>query len=89
MFRLFSEALWLFKGIRVYSLGGESGTGKSFRAKLVAQKYGIEMIIDDGLLIRGDAIVAGKSAKKEQLYMTDVYALDLYRKITGLSLPIV
>jgi len=80
MFRLFSEALWLFKGIRVYALVGESGTGKSFRAKLVAQKYGIEMIIDDGLLIRGDAIVAGKSAKKEQLYMAAVKTALFHEK---------
>jgi len=72
MLRLFSEALWLVKGIRVYALVGGSGTGKSFRAKLVAQKYGIQLIIDDGLLIRGDTIIAGKSAKKEQLYMAAV-----------------
>ena len=72
MFRFVREALWSLKGVRVYALVGESGSGKSFRAKLVAQKYGIEMIIDDGLLIRGDSIVAGKSAKKEQVYMSAV-----------------
>jgi len=55
--------------VRIYALVGSTGTGKSFRAKLVAQKYGIEMIIDDGLLIRGDQLVAGKSAKKEALYL--------------------
>ncbi|HOX92730.1 MAG TPA: hypothetical protein PLC54_07390, partial [Spirochaetales bacterium] len=49
-----------------------SGTGKSFRAKLVAQKYGVDLLIDDGLLIRGDAIVAGKSAKHEKLYLAAV-----------------
>lgn len=72
MFRVFSGIYWLFKGVRVFALVGESGTGKSFRAKLVAQKYGIEMIIDDGLLIRGDAIIAGKSAKKETVFMRAV-----------------
>ena len=80
MLRLFSEALWLARGIRVYALVGESGTGKSFRAKLVAQKYGIEMIIDDGLLIRGDSIIAGKSAKKEQLYMSAVKTALFHEK---------
>jgi hypothetical protein len=30
------------------------------------------MIIDDGLLIRGDTLLAGRSAKKEQLYMAAV-----------------
>jgi hypothetical protein len=72
MFSPLSGFLWLIKGIRVYALVGESGTGKSFRAKLVAQKYGIDMIIDDGLLIRGDTLIAGRSAKKEQLYMAAV-----------------
>jgi uncharacterized alkaline shock family protein YloU len=72
MFSPISGVLWLVRGIRVYALVGESGTGKSFRAKLVAQKYGIDMIIDDGLLIRGDTLLAGRSAKKEQLYMAAV-----------------
>jgi hypothetical protein len=72
MFSPLSGLLWLIKGVRVYALVGESGTGKSFRAKLVAQKYGIDMIIDDGLLIRGDTLLAGRSAKKEQLYMAAV-----------------
>ncbi|MBP3366887.1 MAG: hypothetical protein J6K96_07850 [Treponema sp.] len=55
--------------ICVFALVGESGTGKSFRAKLLAQKYGIEAIIDDGLLIKDDKIVAGKTAKHEKTYM--------------------
>ncbi|MEI6387049.1 MAG: ATP-binding protein [Spirochaetota bacterium] len=80
MFRFIREAMWALKGVRVYALVGESGTGKSFRAKLVAQKYGIEMIIDDGLLIGGDAIIAGKSAKKEQVYMTAVKTALFHEK---------
>lgn len=57
------------KGITVYAFFGPSGTGKSFRAKLVAQQYGIKVIIDDGLLIQDDDILAGKSAKLEKNYM--------------------
>ena len=72
MFKIVHDLYWLFKGVRVFALVGESGTGKSFRAKLVAQKYNIDLIIDDGLLIQGDAIVAGKSAKREKLYMAAV-----------------
>ena len=53
----------------VYALVGESGTGKSFRAKLLAQKYNLQAIIDDGLLIQDDKILAGKSAKREKTYM--------------------
>ena len=62
----------LVGGTKVYALVGKSGTGKSFRAKLVAENYNIEYIIDDGLLIQGNSIVAGKSAKREQIYMSAV-----------------
>ena len=55
--------------VQVYALVGESGTGKSFRAKLLAQKYDIHALIDDGLLIQDDKILAGKSAKHEKTYM--------------------
>ena len=58
--------IWLFRGVKVFALVGKAGTGKSFRAQLVAQKYGIDMIIDDGLLIRDRKILAGQTAKKEK-----------------------
>ena len=53
----FTDLFNKFKTISVYALVGESGTGKSFKAKLLAQKYGIEAIIDDGLLIQDDKIL--------------------------------
>ncbi|MDR1398584.1 MAG: hypothetical protein LBJ41_01485 [Treponema sp.] len=62
----------LFPKVKVYVLVGESGTGKSFRAKLVAQKYGIDFIIDDGLLIKNDRILAGHSAKMEKSFLSAV-----------------
>lgn len=55
--------------ITVFALVGESGTGKSFRAKLLAEENNISAIIDDGLLIEDDKIVAGRSAKREKTYM--------------------
>jgi len=58
--------------VRVYALVGRSGTGKSFRSQALAAKYRIPLIIDDGLLIRGDKIVAGRSAKQEQNFLTAV-----------------
>ena len=72
MNRIFRYAFWKLKGTKVYALVGKSGTGKSFRSKLVAQKYGIDLIIDDGLLIRGDRILAGKSAKRESNVLSAV-----------------
>ena len=63
---------WFFLGVKVFALVGRSGTGKSFRAKLIAEKYDIDLIVDDGLLIREDSIIAGKSAKKEEAFLTAV-----------------
>jgi uncharacterized alkaline shock family protein YloU/adenylate kinase family enzyme len=80
MFKALTNLYWLVRGVRVFALVGGSGTGKSFRAKLVAQKFGIDMIIDDGLLISGDAIVAGKSAKREKLYMSAVKTALFHEK---------
>lgn len=44
---------------------GASGTGKSYRAAMVANKEGVQAIIDDGLLISKNKVLAGFSAKKE------------------------
>jgi hypothetical protein len=52
------------ENIEVYTFVGPSGTGKSYRAQMVAGAYNIKFIIDDGLLVKENAIVAGQSAKK-------------------------
>ena len=50
--------------IKTYAFVGPSGTGKSYRAQMVAGEYNINYIIDDGLFIRENEIIAGESAKK-------------------------
>lgn len=50
--------------IRVLAFVGPSGTGKSYRAQMVAGENNISYIIDDGLLINENEVVAGESAKK-------------------------
>ena len=50
--------------IKVYACVGPSGTGKSYRAQMVASEYNIRYIIDDGLLIKDNEVIAGVSAKK-------------------------
>jgi len=67
--KILKELLQPFTTDTVYALVGESGTGKSYNAKLVAERYGLNAIIDDGLLIQDDKILAGRSAKSEQTYM--------------------
>ena len=50
--------------MKVYGFVGPSGTGKSYRAQMVASEKEINFIIDDGLLIKDNQVVAGVSAKK-------------------------
>lgn len=50
--------------IKTYAFVGPSGTGKSYRAQMVASERGINYIIDDGLLIKENEVIAGVSAKK-------------------------
>jgi hypothetical protein len=57
---------WLMRKRLVFALVGKSGTGKSFKAREVARRFRIDLIIDDGLLIRGQKIMAGRSAKREK-----------------------
>jgi len=50
----------------VCALVGASGTGKSHRSLWVAKEHNIDFVIDDGLLIKGNSVLAGKSAKAEK-----------------------
>jgi uncharacterized alkaline shock family protein YloU len=51
--------------LKVIGFIGPSGTGKSHRASWVARERGTDYIIDDGLLIKGNQVISGSSAKKE------------------------
>ena len=50
--------------VKTYAFVGPSGTGKSYRAQMVAGEKNIKYIIDDGLLIKENQVIAGISAKK-------------------------
>ena len=54
----------MIKDIKVFAFVGPSGTGKSYRAQMVAAENDIHFIIDDGLLIKDNEVIAGNSAKK-------------------------
>ena len=58
------EMLPFLNKIKVYAFVGPSGTGKSYRAQMVAGEKDTHFIIDDGLLIKDNEVVAGESAKK-------------------------
>jgi len=72
--------------LEVFALVGPSGTGKSHRATIVAHQFEAQAIIDDGLLIQGNRILAGASAKrqptrigaiKSALFMDDKHAQEI------------
>jgi ABC-type dipeptide/oligopeptide/nickel transport system ATPase component len=50
--------------MKVYALVGESGSGKSYKALELAYENNINYIIDDGILIHKNKIIAGISAKQ-------------------------
>jgi len=51
--------------VEVCALVGPSGTGKSHRAIMVAHQTNSDIIIDDGLVIKGNQILVGNTAKKQ------------------------
>ncbi len=61
---VYHHLVYRLKGIQVIALVGKSGTGKSFRAQLIARNHGADLIVDDGLLIRDQRIIGGQSAKQ-------------------------
>lgn len=60
--------------MKVYAFVGPSGTGKSHNSQNVAFENNIEYIIDDALLIKGNKVVAGRSAKTEPTKIGSVKA---------------
>jgi len=80
--------------LEVFALVGASGTGKSHRAAVVANQLEAQAIIDDGLLIQGNQIIAGSSAKRQStrigavktaLFMDDSRAQEIKTAIAELA----
>lgn len=60
--------------MKTYAFVGPSGTGKSHHSQNVAFENNIEYIIDDALLIKGNKVIAGRSAKTEPTKIGSVKA---------------
>lgn len=58
--------------MHTFALVGKTGTGKSYHALELARENNIEAVIDDGLLISGNKILAGSSAKHEATRIASV-----------------
>lgn len=81
--------MFLFK-VKTYAFIGPSGTGKSYRAQYVASQRDIKYVIDDGLLIKENQVIAGISAKKaptkietvkNALFLTEDKKLEIQKAI--------
>ena len=62
----------------VLAFTGPPGSGKSDRALVVAYENKASCIIDDGILIYHNRIVAGKSAKR---YAARFFGIQIRRKM--------
>lgn len=58
--------------MRVYGLSGKSGTGKSYQAMNICREFDIEALVDDGLFIYNNAVLAGHSAKRDENKITAI-----------------
>lgn len=80
--------------MKVYTLTGKSGTGKSYQAINLCKEKNIESIIDDGLFIYRNRVEAGISAKRQKtmvgaiktaLFTLDEHAESVAKRISELN----
>lgn len=76
--------------MKVYALVGKSGTGKSYQAQNLCKELNIEAIIDDGLFIFENKVMAGISAKRQSTKVgavkTALFTKDDHQKDVAESL---
>ena len=80
----------MLEKMKVYAFVGPSGTGKSYRAQMVAGEKDVHFIIDDGLLINDNEVIAGESAKKastkietvkKALFLNDIESKEIQKAL--------
>jgi len=80
--------------LKIVGLVGPPGTGKSHHALMVAHEHNINYIIDDGLLLNGNHIVAGISSKRQStkvgaiktaMFTNDEHAREVREAIEGMK----
>ncbi|MDD6044001.1 MAG: hypothetical protein PUB87_09715 [Eubacteriaceae bacterium] len=76
--------------MKVYTLTGKSGTGKSYQALNLCREKNIESIIDDGLYIYRNRVEAGISAKRQSTMVgaikTALFNLDEHAEAVSESI---
>ena len=80
--------------MQTIALVGPPGSGKSHRALLVSHERSIPLIVDDGLLIKDNHIIAGISSKRQPtkigamktaFFTDDKHALEVKNKIKEIN----
>jgi ABC-type dipeptide/oligopeptide/nickel transport system ATPase component len=70
--------------MKIYALVGKSGSGKSYQAIGLCRRLAIESILDDGLFILGDRVLAGISAKRQDTKVkaikTALFTEEMHRR---------
>jgi len=67
--------------MKVYGFVGPSGTGKSYRAQMVASEKEISFIIDDGLLIKDNQVIAVESVANLDLDLIHSKARKVKKRV--------
>ncbi len=82
--------------MKIFGLYGKSGTGKSYHAMSLCKELDLEAIIDDGLFICGNRVLAGISAKRQNtkikaiktaLFTEESHCLEVRDKIREVDPP--
>lgn len=82
--------------MKIYGLYGKSGTGKSYHAMSLCKELDLEAIIDDGLFIYGNRVLAGISAKRQNtkikaiktaLFTNEEHCREVRNKIQEVNPP--
>lgn len=82
--------------MKIYGLYGKSGTGKSYQAMNLCRELDLDAIIDDGLFIYGNRVMAGISAKRQPtkikaiktaLFTEEDHFLEVRDKIREMNPP--
>lgn len=80
--------------MKIVGLVGPPGSGKSHCALMVAHEQKIDYVIDDGILINGNHIIAGVSSKRQQtkvgaiktaMFFDDSHARNVRKAIEEMS----
>ena len=91
-----SYFLHKYEMTKVFGFVGSSGSGKSYNTPFLVKKYYIDLVIDDGILIKNGYVAAGRSSKEEKsellavrraIFQDPLHAAEVRRAIANEYYP--